>query len=458
LKRVATFYYSELKIALSIAGSDSGGGAGIQADLKTFSALGVYGCTAVTAITAQNTKGVAEIFEISTGMVEQQIRSVMIDMPPNAIKVGMVYSKPIIYAIYRSLKRSKVPIVLDPILAAGTGAKLLRNEAYESFVSKLIPISTVITPNRMEAEKLAATVIRTENDAIEAAKKIKKMGAENVIVKGGHIGPTHVTDLLLDSGGNLIKFTNARVKIKESHGSGCNFSSAVTAYLAKGMILTDACKMANEYVHAAIKNVNIVGRGLPVANPLSIIYRHANCYDTLEELQHSVEEVSRLDGFYRLIPETQTNFVYALPDAANITDVAGVRGRIVKIDNIAMPASYMEFGTSRHVAAAVIAYMSIKPVFRSAINIRFDERIIKVCKSLFSVASYDRSKEPKKIRRKEGSSVSWGTLAALSKNPKADVIYHLGDIGKEPMITVFGRNPTEVVNKIKAILKNIELV
>lgn len=444
-----------MKIALSIAGSDSGAGAGIQADLKMFSALDVYGCTAITAITAQNTKQVAEIFEISPSMVEQQIRSVMTDMRPNAIKIGMVYSSPIIDAVYRSVKKtSKIPIVLDPILAAGTGAKLLRTEAYKSFVSKLIPLSTLITPNRMEAEKLADIVIKTENDAIEAASKINELGAENVIVKGGRFGSAHVTDLLLDSKGNIMKFTNPRLKIKEIHGSGCNFSSAITAYLAKGMALADACKMANEYVHTAIRNAVKIGRGLPIANPLSVIYRDANRYYTLEELQQAAEQVSMLDGFYKLIPETQTNFAYALFNAVDVSDVAAVRGRIIKIENTAAPASYIKFGASSHVASAVIAYMSVNPDFRSAINIRFDERIVDVCKSLFSVASYDRTKEPKKIKRKEGSTVAWGILAALSKNPLADVIYHTGDIGKEPMISLFGRNPTEVVNKIKAILKN----
>jgi hydroxymethylpyrimidine kinase / phosphomethylpyrimidine kinase / thiamine-phosphate diphosphorylase len=445
-----------LKIALSIAGSDSGAGAGIQADLKTFSALGVYGCTAITAITAQNTKQVAEIFEISPSMVEQQIRSIMIDMRPNAIKIGMVYSTPIIDAVYRSLKKtSKIPIVLDPILAAGTGAKLLRAEAYKSFVSKLIPTCTLITPNRIEAEKLADIVIKTENDAIEAARKIKKLGAENVIVKGGHFGSAHVTDLLLNSKGNIIKFTNPRLEIKEIHGSGCNFSSAVTAYLAKGVALTEACKIANEYVHIAIRNAVTIGRGLPIANPLSIIYRDASRYGTLAELQQAAEQVSMLEGFYRLIPETQTNFAYALLNAVDISDVAAVRGRIIKIENTAAPASYIKFGASSHVASAVIAYMSVKPDFRSAINIRFDERIVNVCKSLFSVASYDRTKEPKKIKRKEGSSVSWGILAALSRNPRADVIYHTGDIGKEPMITLFGRSPAEIVERIKRILKKM---
>jgi hydroxymethylpyrimidine/phosphomethylpyrimidine kinase len=443
-----------LKIALSIAGSDSGAGAGIQADLKTFSALGVYGCTAITAITAQNTKMVAEIFEVSPAMVEQQIRSVMIDMPPDAIKVGMVYSRQIIDATHRSLKKSKVPVVLDPIFAAGTGAKLLREDAFDLFVSKLMPTCTLVTPNMIEAEKLSGMAIRTEGDGIEAARKIKRLGPKNVIVKGSHFEPSSVTDLLLDTKGRLVKITNPRIKIKESHGSGCNFSSAVTAYLAKGGSLEDACRMANEYVHIAINNAVKVGRGLPVTNPLSTIYRDASRYRVLAELQVAIEEVSNVDGFYRLIPETQTNFAYALPDAIDISEVAGVRGRIVKVGNAATPASHVDFGASMHMASAIIGYMRVNPLFRSVINIRFSAELVDICRKLFSVSSYDRSKEPKGIKKKEGSSVSWGTMQALSKNPKADVIYHRGDIGKEPMITVFGRNPAEVAAKIKAILEN----
>ena len=445
-----------MKVALSIAGSDSGAGAGIQADLKTFSALGVYGCTAITAITAQNTKKVAQIFELSPAIIREQIQSVMADIPPDAIKIGMVYSRQIIDAVYGALKKSRAPVVLDPIFSAGTGAKLLRDDAFDSFMSKLIPACTLITPNRSEAEILAGTRIRTEDEGVAAAKKIKALGAKNVIVKGGHFHSSQVTDLLLDSSGKLTKIANPRIKIKESHGSGCNFSSSAVAYLARGFSLHDACRMANEYVHHAIKNAVTVGRGLPVTNPLSAIYRDAARYHAMTELQQAVEEISTLAGFYKLIPETQTNFVNALPDASETSDVAGVRGRIVRIGNTAVPASYIEFGASRHVASAVVAYMGVNPSFRSAINIRLDDKLVKTCRSLFTVSSYDRAKEPGRVKQKEGSSVSWGTLAALAKNPKADVIYHTGDVGKEPMITIFGRTPAQVVVKVREILKNYQ--
>ena len=442
-----------MKVALSVAGSDSGAGAGIQADLKTFSALGVYGCTAITAITAQNTRKVSEISEIPPEMIRAQIMSVRSDSPPDAVKIGMVYSRQTIRVVSDALKNLESPIVLDPILAAGTGAKLLRDDAVADFISQLIPLAMLVTPNRIEAEKLSGVLIRSENDWIRAAEGIRALGAKNVIVKGGHFGRATVTDLLLDGKGRLTKISNPRVDIEESHGSGCNFSASAAAYLARGFALEESCRMANEYVHAAIKNVVRVGRGLPVTNPLSAIHRDAMRYCVVQELQQAVDRLSSLKGFYKLIPETQTNFVYALADAAGHVDVAGVSGRIVKAGERAIPVSRIEFGASRHMANAILAYMSVDPTTRSVINIRFDQEILEICRSLFTVSSYDRSKEPKRVKQREGSTISWGTKDALVRKPGADVIYHKGDIGKEPMITVFGRNPAQVAGKIQRITR-----
>ena len=441
-----------LKVALSVAGSDSGAGAGIQADLKTFSTLGVYGCTAITAITAQNTKKVSEILAIAPEMVRAQIASVMSDSPPDAVKVGMVYSKEIIDAVAGSL-RGRMPVVLDPILAAGTGAKLLRDDALERFVSKLVHRCFLLTPNRMEAEKLSGVRIKGEAGAVEAAERLRSLGARNVIVKGGHFGRATVTDFLLDGMGRLTKIANPRIDIEESHGSGCNFSSAATAYLARGIPLEEACRMANEYVHVAIKNAVRVGRGLPVTNPLSSIYKDAMRYSTITELQQAIDRLVTIEGFYRLIPETQTNLVYALPDAESHSDVAGVRGRIVRAGESVVPVSRTEFGASRHMASAILAYKSARPAYRSVMNIRLDQKILETCRSLFQVSSYDRSKEPRGIKEKEGSTIAWGTKRALARNPEADVIYHQGDIGKEPMMTLFGKSPGRVLDMVEKILE-----
>jgi hydroxymethylpyrimidine kinase / phosphomethylpyrimidine kinase / thiamine-phosphate diphosphorylase len=442
------------RVAFSIAGSDSGAGAGIQADLKTFSALGVYACTAITAITAQNTHEVVGIFEIETEIIKKQINSVMVDIPPDAIKIGMVYSKEVIQAVSKLIPISKSPIILDPILAAGSGAKLLLDNALEHFIADLIPISTLITPNLMEAEKLTNVKIKSETEAIEAARQIKKFGAENVIIKGGHFHNKFVTDFLLDSGGRLVKFTNPRLEIKETHGSGCNFSAAAAAFLARGFSVEDACSLANQYIHNAINNVLKLGRGLLVTNPISGLYQNANRYSILRQLQVTIHKIQDLNNLGKLIPETQSNLVFALPDAKTILDVAGVKGRIIKINNSARPASDIEFGASKHVASAVLSFMTVDRSIRSGMNIKYDKKILLLCRSLFPISYYDRRMEPRNIKKKEGMTIFWGIRRALAKNPKAQIIWHRGDIGKEPMIVIFGKDPADVYNKAKKILEN----
>jgi hydroxymethylpyrimidine/phosphomethylpyrimidine kinase len=216
----------------------------------------------------------------------------------------------------------------------------------------------------------------------------------------------------------------------------------------------DACKLANQYVHNAIRNVLKLGNGLVVTNPVSALYEDASRYCILHQLQFVTERIHMLNDFGKLIPETQSNIVFALPDAKDIFDVAGVKGRIIKIGNMARPASNVEFGASKHVACAVLAYMTIDRSTRSAINIKNDEKILLLCQSLFQVSHYDRREEPKNIKEKQGMSIFWGIRSALTKNPNAQVIYHKGDIGKEPMVIIFGRDPTDVYNKIKKLLKN----
>jgi hydroxymethylpyrimidine kinase / phosphomethylpyrimidine kinase / thiamine-phosphate diphosphorylase len=442
------------RVAFSIAGSDSGAGAGIQADLKTFSALGVYACTAITVITAQNTQEIAGIFEIETEIIKKQINSVMADIPPDAIKIGMVYSKEVIQTVSKLVPISKSPIVLDPILAAGSGAKLLLDNALEHYIADLIPISTLITPNLMEAEKLTNVKIKSEIEAIEAARQIKKFGAENVIIKGGHFNNKFVTDFFLDSGGRLVKFTNPRLAIKETHGSGCNFSAAAAAFLARGFSVEDACSLANQYIHNAINNVLKLGRGLLVTNPISGLYQNANRYSILKQLKVTIHNIQDLNNFEKLIPETQSNLVFALPDAKTILDVAGVKGRIIKIGNTARPASDIEFGASKHVASAVLSFMTVDRSIRSGMNIKYDKKILLLCRSFFPISYYDRRKEPRNIKKKEGMTIFWGIRSALVKNPKAQIICHRGDIGKEPMIMIFGKDPADVYNKTKKILEN----
>ncbi len=440
--------------ALSIAGSDSSGGAGIQADIKTMSALGIYSCTVITAITAQSTSNVDHILPLGAQVIKKQIRSVLSDIPINAIKIGMVYNNEIITTVSDVLNQSKIPIVLDPIISAGTGARLLQKEFLKDFKSKLVPICEVITPNIHEAETLSGIKIKTEKDIRKTALKIQELGAKNVIVKGGHFRNEHeaIIDIILDEHGKFTVFKNPRMKIVETHGSGCNFSAAVTSFMAMKYPVVKACFLANKYVHKSIIKTVKIGKGIPVNNPISTMYEESCRYQVIQELEKAVEILVNMKNFVDLIPETQSNLVYATPNAKGFEDVAGVNGRIVKAGNKSVPTSGIKFGASKHVASSILEYMKINQMVRSALNIRNDKTILNKCTSLFKVSNYERNLEPKAIKEREGRSISWGVKMALSKNPDADIIYHSGDVGKEPMIIIFGQSPQDVVDKVKKIL------
>jgi hydroxymethylpyrimidine kinase/phosphomethylpyrimidine kinase len=447
-----------VQAALTIAGSDSSGGAGIQADMKTMSALGIYSCTVITAITAQNTLNVDHIFPLSADIIKKQIMSVLSDIPIHAIKIGMVYNNEIITAVSDILKNSKIPIVLDPIISAGTGARLLEQEFLSDFKIKLLPFCDVVTPNIHEAEKLSGIKIKNENDIKKTALKIQKLGAKNVVVKGGHFKNNDkvIVDTILNERGKFALIKNPRMKIVEMHGSGCNFSAALTAFLAMKFPMVIACLMANKYVHNSIVNTVKIGKGIPVNNPISLMYEESCRYKVIDELANAVDQLTRTKNFEKLIPESQSNIVYAIPNANNINDVAGVNGRIVKAGDRSVPTSGIKFGASKHVASSILEYMKTNQLVRSALNIKNEKRILDKCNRLFRVTHYERKLEPKTIKNREGRSISWGVSTALSKNPDADIIYHTGDIGKEPMIIIFGQNPQEVVDKVKSILDNMK--
>ena len=444
-----------MKVALSVAGSDSSAGAGIQADLKTFTTLGVYGCTAITSITAQNTREVSGIFEIKPESIAKQIRSVIQDMPPDAIKIGVVYNKQNIRTISRELKMTDAPIVLDPILSASSGGHLLLPDAFESFMTELIPLSTITTPNRLEAQKIAGFKIVSRNDVFRAIRKIKDLGAKNVIIKGNPTEKKKVVDILMNSEGRLIEISNPRLSLDETHGTGCNFSAAITAYLAKGFTIIEACNLANKYVWDSLQGSLKIGKGLLVSNPAGSMYDYACKYIVMKELRIAIEEIQALEDFGKLIPETQSNIAFALPDARDLDHIAAIKGRFVKIGDRATASSIIEFGASKHVGSAILAYMTVNRLIRSAMNIKYDEKIRKIIGSIFKISDYDRMKEPKHIMKKEGMSIFWGIKCALAKYPEAEIIYHKGALGKEPMCIIFGSNPIEVVNRIRILLKHL---
>lgn len=242
-------------IALTIAGSDSGGGAGIQADLKTFSALGVFGCSAIASLTAQNTQGVQGVLPIPPAFVQQQIQSVLSDIRVGAIKTGMLATADIIAAVADSLRAyPAIPLVLDPVMVATSGDRLLAEDAIQTLIETLMPLATIITPNLHEAAVLLNTTVATNLEQMEQqGTQILALGARAVLMKGGHTDGDKATDLFITSTG-MEAFSAPRLATKNTHGTGCTLASAIAAGLAKNLSLNDAVKAAKEYLHHALAN------------------------------------------------------------------------------------------------------------------------------------------------------------------------------------------------------------
>ncbi|MCE2500367.1 MAG: bifunctional hydroxymethylpyrimidine kinase/phosphomethylpyrimidine kinase [Dehalococcoidia bacterium] len=247
-------------IVMTIAGSDSGGGAGIQADLKTFSALGVFGTSTLTAITAQNTVGVTAVHEVPTDVISAQIDAVITDIGADAVKTGMLSSSAIVETVSDAIRRHGIAnLVVDPVMVAKSGDRLLREEAIASICNSLLPLAAVVTPNIPEAEDLTGLTINTDDDVRRAAVSIIEMGARTVVIKGGHRdGPP--TDVFYD-GDQFQEFTTERIPSTNTHGTGCTFASAVAAGLAHGLEPPAAVAQAKEYVTEAIRASYPIGQG-----------------------------------------------------------------------------------------------------------------------------------------------------------------------------------------------------
>lgn len=250
---------------LTIAGSDCSGGAGIQADLKTFSAIGTYGMSVITAITAQNTQGVFAVENLSNEIIKGQIKAIFDDIVPKATKIGMVSEARIIECVASELKRYKAEnIVLDPVMISKSGFSLLNPEAKNSLIKNLIPLAYILTPNILEAEEIIKRKISNVDEMIEAGKDILKMGPKYVLVKGGHLDGDAI-DVLV--GENTVKlFKSERLDRKNTHGTGCTLSSAITAHLAIGLDIVQAVEKSKEYITEAIRNSYQIGKGIGPVN------------------------------------------------------------------------------------------------------------------------------------------------------------------------------------------------
>jgi len=441
---------------LTIAGSDSGGGAGIQADLKTITVLGGFGMSVITALTAQNTLGVQGVYEVPEDFVEKQFDSVATDIGIDAAKTGMLANSKIIGVVSKKLRQYEInKLVVDPVMVAKGGAPLIVNKAKKSLIEELLPLALIITPNIPEAEELAKIKVSSIDDMKKSAEIICGLGAKNVVVKGGHLAGNPV-DILYD-GKNFHEFFSERIDTKNTHGTGCTFSAAIATKLAEGKSVFEAVKAAKEYTTTAIRFSLNIGGGHGPTNHLAHVLQESERYNCIQKLKIALQRLNA-EKCGNIIPEVQSNLGYALPYANKADDIAAIPGRIIRIGEETKTFGDFAFGASSHIASIILSAMKYNANYRCAMNIKFSEDIINICMSLgFDVDNFDRSDEPDATKFKEGYSLKWGIDSVLSKRKVIpDIIFDRGDLGKEPMIRVIGKNPAEVVDKVINISKKLK--
>jgi hydroxymethylpyrimidine kinase / phosphomethylpyrimidine kinase / thiamine-phosphate diphosphorylase len=434
-------------IALTIAGSDSGGGAGIQADLKTFAALGVYGASVITSVTAQNTREVTGIYDLPAEFVTLQLDTVVRDLAIDVIKTGMLSTPAIIHAVSEYLESLGVEkLVVDPVMVAKGGAALLRKEAEAELVQQLLPLAYVVTPNLGEAEVLASMPIHNLEEMEQAARRIHAKGPKHVVIKGGHLeGPP--VDVFFD-GQRFQYFDGERIETKSLHGTGCTFASAIAAELAKGAEVAEAVRRAKAYITTAIRLAEPIGRGFGPTHHFGDLYRQAARYDILLELEAALTQL-RAGGIAAMIPEGQSNLGLALPHATTPQEVAAWKGRIVRVSEDICPVGDLRFGASQNIATIILTAMRFDPRYRSAMNIRYSQEILQACQAAnLSTAQFTSRDESLAAESCGGSTFDWGLTEAIQGiGIVPDIIYELGMVGREVMVWVLGHNALEVARK-----------
>ena len=427
---------------LSIGGSDPSSGAGIQSDIKVFSKLDTHCLTVITAITGQNTSNFGMVEAVSKNILENQLESIITDFKIDGIKIGMVYNSEIIKTLYHHLKKLKIPIVVDPVIKSTTGGMLIEKAAIIDFKKFIIPLATIITPNKFEAEILTKMKINSKNTPEKIAKIIQKMGAKNVVITGIEIKNKKVSDFVLEKKKKYY-ITDEEIS-KINRGSGYIHSASVLYSIVKNKNIKKSLEFAKKNTLNSIKNSKKIGKGMAITN----MSEHNEI-----ELSNSINEFTKIKNIYKNIPECQTNFVYSKQKPKSIKEILGISGRIVKAGEEVIVAGDLEYGGSKHVATALLVVNKKYSEIQSAINLKYkNETISKIKKCKLITYDYDRNQEPENVKNK-GSTIEWGIKNAIKNSKKPpDIIYHKGDMGKEPMIIVFAQTPDSVMKKILKII------
>jgi hydroxymethylpyrimidine/phosphomethylpyrimidine kinase len=444
---------TEKPVVLTIAGSDSGGGAGIQADLKTIEATGGFGTSAVTAVTAQNTTGVASSHVLPTGELEAQLDAVCSDFDVRAAKTGMLATAEVVETVADYAADFEFPLVVDPVMVAATGDRLLTEAAEEAY-EDLIAEATLVTPNADEAAVLTDVEPEDEAGARLAGQRVLTMGADAALVKGGHIPGDEVLDVLVTAE-TIETARHPRVDTDATHGSGCTLSAAIATRLARGDPLVDAVGRSVDFMERAVRYHHDVGRGPGAVHHLVDLRNDAARDETAERVTDVVEWFVE-ENVRPLVPEVGMNVVGATPYAEEPGEAAAVEGRITKtIDGIA-PNRGVRFGASSHVARFLLGAREYYPGFRFAVNCRFDEGVEAALSSLdWPVAEYDRSEEPDGA----DATMDWAAREVFEADSRPPVaVVDRGATGKEAITKLLAGDGRTVAERVVELRDELEAV
>ena len=436
-------------VALTIAGSDSGGGAGVQADLKTMEAMGVFGTSALTSVTAQNTRGVEAIDDVSTDVIEAQISAVVGDFDVSAAKTGMLSSAAIIEAVVDCLADYDFPLVVDPVMVAQSGDRLLAPAAEETLKTDLLPRATLVTPNLPEAEVLAGSDVGNEMEMRAVAERIAADGPDAVLVTGGHLADDELVDVLY-ADGETRTFRKRRLDTDNTHGSGCTLSSAVAAGLAAGEDLPAAVDRAETLIDRAVRYGLDVGEGAGPVHHAAGIRNDAARYDALASVREVVRALRDRDAS-ALVPEVGLNVAVATPYAMGTDEVAAVEGRLHRTGDGVTPAGCTWLGASSHVARLLLAARSHDPAVSAAANVRLDDAVAAAVDQRFDAVEVDRTAEPDADPTEEraGGTMAWTVERAMAdRETVPDAVFDRGAVGKEAMCRLFAASPGELRERL----------
>lgn len=435
-------------VTLTIAGSDSGGGAGIQADLKSQEAHGTFATSVVTAVTAQNTQGVESSFVLPTAEIEQQLTAILDDFELAAAKTGMLATSSVIDLVTEYAADFDFPLVVDPVMVAASGDRLL-DQAAETAYENLIAHASLVTPNTDETAVLTGIEVTDVETATQAGEAILELGADAALIKGGHVPSDAIHDVLVTPS-EIDVFSHPRVETDATHGSGCTLASTITAKLAHEASLATAVESATAFMERAVRYPLDVGQGPGSVHHLVALREQASRHVLIEQVADIVDTIVRAD-VRALVPEVGMNIVGATPYAEHPGETAAVEGRIARTLSGVKPTGGVRCGASSHVARFLLAMREHDPSLQFAMNCRFNSAIEDALGSLDGpVVEIDRTREPDPDE--EGETMPWAASRAFEEaagTPAA--VFDRGAIGKEAMTRVLAPDQETASTRLRQL-------